>query len=296
MFSEVYRSAFLRSLAWAVEQKGFSIRDAYKLALRNSPVDLGLWNVKVGNKPDDWPYVLNQESDIDTVPSSIWGKVYEIWSKQQASKSNLVQASGIVHSSDNLVYHLQITGVLQRCIGKEGPDIEELYDHLESDEFEFGASKLFFNGRLKNEDQIEGIRSGDWLIIPMTKNIWPATIPRWQFWRMNSIYLPHGALIEEPLDYKCTEDSIQILKQGVLVGEWKDWMHGFSEMADANLPPNAGHTLYLNREFIQTLCDEMGMTLSWLCKLSCFSRDYSYGKYKSSVYYDKFGGSSIILL
>ncbi|WP_270171038.1 hypothetical protein [Paenibacillus sp. SYP-B4298] len=293
MFSEIYRSAFLRSLAWAVNQHGFNLHEAIFLALRNCPVDLGLWNVKVGNKPDDWPFVEKLESEIDTTPSKIWNQVNELWSKQQTSKNNLVHASGIVHTSDNLVYHLQIIGVLQKCIGKEEPDIEEIHDHLERG-FGFGPSKLVFNGRLKKEE-IEGIQSGDWLIMPLTKNIWPATIPRWQFWRMNSIYLPHGALTEEPLEYECTEESIQILKYGAVIGEWKDWMYGFTEKTEANLPPNTGSVLDLNKEIIQSLCEEMEMTFSWLCKISCFSREYSYEKYKTTHFYDKFGGTNIIL-
>jgi hypothetical protein len=293
MFSEIFRSAFLRSLAWAVKQHGFNLHEAHFLALRNCPLDLGLWNMNIGNRPDDWPFVEHMESEIDTTPSRVWSRVNDLWSKQETIKSSLVEASGIVHSSENLVYHLQIRGVLQKCIGKEEPNLEEIYDQLERG-FEFGPSELIFSGRLKSED-IESIQSGDWLIITLTKNIWPATIPRWQFWRMNSIYLPHGALVEEPLEYECTEDSIQILKQGTVIGEWKDWLHGFTEKTIANLPPNSGNVLYLDREIIQSICEEKGLTFSWFCKLTCFSREHSYEKFITSHFYDQIGGTSIVL-
>ncbi|BFT72476.1 hypothetical protein [Paenibacillus sp. P36] len=42
------------------------------------------------------------------------------------------------------------------------------------------------------------------------------------------------------------EESIQVLKYGAaVIGEWKDWMYGFTEKTEANLPPNTGSVLYL---------------------------------------------------
>ncbi|MCF7753165.1 hypothetical protein KQ941_01830 [Paenibacillus xylanexedens] len=293
MFSEVYRSAFLRSLAWAVKQHNFNLEVAYLFALRNSPVDFGLWNLEMGSKPDDWPFVEMLGSGIDTTPSQIWHQVNELWSNYRISSRRLVHASGVVHSSDNLVYHLKISGVLQKSNGKDKPDIEKINNQLERNS-EFGPIDLTFNGQIK-KDIIQNVRSGDWLILPLTKNVVPATIPRWQFWRVGSIHLPYGTLSRKALEYQCTEESIQILEQGSVIGEWRDWMYDFTEKSFANLPHNTGSMLYLDQKFIESLCEEKGMTFVWICKITCYSRNSMHEKYKELNFYDQIGGTNIVL-
>jgi hypothetical protein len=293
LISDIYRSAFLRSLAWAVDQQGFNIQEANLLAIRNCPVDLGLWNINPGRKPEGWPFVERIEGEIDTTPSKIWSQVNEIWSNQKSSKNNLIHANGIVHTSDKVVYYLEIKGAFQYCIGNKAPNIEDIIYQYDRG-FKFGPKKLKFSGKMVNAD-FEEIQSGDWIIIPLVQNIWPTTMPRWQFWRVNNIYLPNGAFFEEPLEYECTDKSIQILSQGNIIGEWKDWTHGFAEKTFANLPSNTGSGLYLDNEVINSLCEEMNMSFCWFCKISCFSREYSYEKYQISHFYGHFGGTTLII-
>jgi len=55
--SEVYRSAYLRSLGWAVHAGALSRDDAVFFAAQACPIDLELWRLEPGRRPPWWPQV-----------------------------------------------------------------------------------------------------------------------------------------------------------------------------------------------------------------------------------------------
>lgn len=97
--SEVYRSAFLRTLAWAVEQ-GVYPQIVQFLATITCPVDLDLWRVAPHVRPTWWPQIVQPKGQIDTTAADIWQQVEALWEQNQTGGGNedtIAAASGIVY-------------------------------------------------------------------------------------------------------------------------------------------------------------------------------------------------------
>ena len=69
--SEVYRSAFLRAIAWATDEGTLSPSGALLLAAEACPIDLGLWQVLPQKQPDTWPKCPLAHDSVDTVPGVV---------------------------------------------------------------------------------------------------------------------------------------------------------------------------------------------------------------------------------
>lgn len=108
---EVYRSAFLRALAWAYETQRFALGDAVSFAAMLRPVDLELWRTEPASRPIWWPYArentvkLNPQNEpatepipssspivLNCAPTEVWDQVESLWNRaaQFQADSSLV--------------------------------------------------------------------------------------------------------------------------------------------------------------------------------------------------------------
>jgi hypothetical protein len=86
VMSETYRSAFLRTLAWAVLERGVPQGEAIFRAARVCPVDLELWPLRPSRRPAWWPHSDQVNASIDVGPGEIWRQVSLLWENQSKSR------------------------------------------------------------------------------------------------------------------------------------------------------------------------------------------------------------------
>ena len=291
--SEVYRSAFLRALAWAVMVGALSVTDAEYFALKTCPIDLGLWRLKSTSQPIWWPKADEREGRPNTIPAEIWKQVEALWNRQQAKgdKWIVAEASGRVFETTT-IYDLEIFGIFQACQGPSAPNLDELINWYKWRNYaQHDACSLCFEGIVERTSPDTLAQNfGDWSVLPVACRILPYTIPRWQFWRIyRGIWLPAPFLSCNPLTFRCSDDALIADDGEKIIGKWTDWTKGLREKITANLSPATGQHLLVQRENIETFAEESNLVFCWVCRLTGYHRKYDYEPYEQFVEYRQFG-------
>ncbi len=309
--SEVYRSAYLRALAWAVATTRLAPAHALFLASQACPIDLELWCLKPASVPEWWPQIDEPKAEVDMTIGQIWHQVETLWKAQGTGTCSwgtgwlLGQASGVVYQGST-IYDLEICGILQKCHGPEVPYMGDLVEWYRGESGRDGnrldlkyASHLRFRGTVPRPLDPLGVdvrRFGHWTVVPISgyANI-AGTIPRWQYWRMfRKIWLPNPHLSDESLMVEGQEDALQIHNEAGVIGKWSDWTDGLGEKLVDSVPPNTGQYLLVSRSVLEEFAAQTSSSICWICRLKRFYREHSYEPYNSFTDYRVYGASGII--
>lgn len=299
VLSEVYRSAYLRALAWALSTNAIALHDATYLAAKTCPIDPVLWKVKPIARPDWWPQVPGPSGVVDTTLSEIWQQVEDVWIRQQDSKNDWViaQANGRVYEGD-ILYELEIQSCFQKCLGPQRPELSDIMNWHESRKLvAYVPLNMGFEGIIQEEDLADFVGVfRDWQILPVACQVWPYTTPRWQFWRLErGIWLPAPFVSHDHMQFSCVEDAIHIYENGNMMAKWSDWVCNLREKSTANLKNSTGEFLLINKPKIVAFTEERNCSFCWICKLTHFHRDHTFENYKEFSDFQSYGTSSVII-
>lgn len=301
--SEVYRSAYLRTLAWAVTMGAISEKDAKIFAAKTCPIDLGLWRIAPTSKPIWWPKVEQLDGQIDTIPAQIWNQVEKAW-QQQLSQDNdwiIAEASGRVSESGNTVaYDLEIFGVFQICNGTSVPNFGEITQWYSQE----NAVREPSSDSIKFEGYIDVFPSnfieetfGDWSVLPAAIPTYPNTVPRWQSWRIKrNIWLPNPFFETETLRFYCSNDALITQDGEDIIAKWFDWTDGLGEKISANLSPATGQYLLIRQDKIKEIEETTNSVFCWVCRLTVYNRKYDGEPYEKFTDYSQYGATGIVRL
>jgi len=298
--SEGLRSGYLRALAWLAEQGKVQQFIAMAEALRTLPIDVGLWKVAPGTRPDWWPLLESPvKTDVDTVPATVLRILEERITHQPEDDWTLGMASGRIAEGD-VTYDLDVFGVFQKCLGPKMPEAEEVWQSEPWYEQTILLDQISpqFNGKPRvSKEEPTVIQSKDWEIIPCVQVASPCVVPRWQWWRfLRGIWLPLPVLApDDSYQVNCKQDRIVFQDEQGELGYWQDWTAGVSEMQDADLTPRTGQIVMLRRSAVQQFAAANGMTFCWVCRIRGFQKEHSYEKYNEFSVYRIIGGSRLIL-
>lgn len=297
--SEVYRSAYLRALAWAVMVGVLSEKSARFLAIKTCPIDLGLWRLRPTSRPVWWPKADQPKGRIDTVPVQIWRQVQALWEKRgvRGDEWIIAEASGRAHEGTTM-YDLEIFGLFQICRGPLAPILEEVTKWYRREIYvEYAPCGLRFEGVIRAIPPDSISQSfGDWRLVPAVCRVTPWTTPRWQFWRVyRHTWLPSPFLGSNSLTFQCSGDALIVRDAKEVIAKWTDWTNGLREKVTANLPPSTGQYLVVHRQRIETFAEETNSVFCWICRLTGFHREYDYEPYKYFVDHRQYGATSIII-
>jgi hypothetical protein len=300
--SEVYRSAYLRAIAWAGTQ-GIHPTVVQFVAARACPVELDLWRVIPQPRPAWWPHIAQPAGQIDTTVADIWRQVEKLWEQQRKEEETLVAASGIVYREERF-YHLEIVGLFQCCRGPQTPALADIVEwsrgeaHAEEMLLDLErTSPLQFGGVAVNRESEAWLRHfADWLVLPITCPVTHSwAVPRWQMWRIEQeMQLPAPYLAESPLTFTCEPEAIVMHADEKKVGRWIDWADGLGETHCESLPPKSGQAAFVNTNVINQFARQKHMTFCWLCQLTSYHREYQGDAYQSVKEQRIFGASYIM--
>jgi hypothetical protein len=311
--SEVYRSAYLRALAWTVTQKRMTQRDASFLAAQACPIDLELWQLNPTARPEWWPYVpaKTDTEEIDTTIAELWKRIEQLWEQQWEESQKrfnedwiLAEASGIVHRSSE-IYDLEIYGLFQKCHGPVLPSNEEIvywYQGMSDQDRNVIAtscpSHLHFSGILEKQSLDERVQVfDDWSVAPAAGIVRiNGTTPRWQFWRMyRNIWLPSPFLSDSEITFGHESEGLVAKSNNKIIGKWNDWTDALGEKMFDNIPPATGQQLFLSRKVVEQFTVETTSHFCWICRLTYYYRENTYSSYKEFTDYRVFGATSIVV-
>jgi len=296
--SEIYHSAYLRALAWAVSAGQIHLDAALSLAAETCPIDLGLWTLKPGRRPAWWPSVQKSEGSVDITPGRIWAEVARLWEEQrsQGRESVLLAAGGHVHEVREAAYELEISGIFQATSGSVAGKAEEVFERC-CPMLRASTEPLRYSGSLQMISPTDlAVRSGDWSVVPASGYVAAPANCRWQYWRMfRGLRLPAPFLAETSLTFRCSTDAVEV-SDATGVRAWlHDWTDGVREKLLANLQPRSGYVLTADADMVHGFAARTGSTFSWVCRLTTYQRRYEYGSFETANFYATFGTRGIII-
>jgi len=297
--SEVYRSAYLRTLAWTVEYNKLSQDDVQNLAIKTCPVDIALWQYNPGHRPEWWPSIACSDSKIDNTAAQLSQCLGSLWKKGSPDQEAWViaEASGLALGG-NVPLDLEIYGVFQRCEGPDSPDMKEVLEwcrwgfeqRIDHD------SLLRFTGDLMPVG-LSGFqrRFDDWVIVPAASIARIQTVARWQWWReKRNIWSPASFLWNSPLHSLVTDAGIDYSDGQNVIAKWIDWTDGLAEMQPANLPPATGQCLFIKRHAIDHFATSTRSRFCWLWRLTGFQRQYDHLEFETFSLEGEYGAAKVV--
>jgi hypothetical protein len=295
--SEVYRSAFLRALSWAVDGDVLSRSKAVWLAGQTCPIDLGLWQVFPGRQPDAWPSSSPVGGSLDTIPGVVTSELAGMWQRQLSDEWSIAGASGRIYEGENSAYDLQIMGVIQACDGPHTPEIDSLDAKHAQRTISWAAPDLMAFGGKYGHEPADGWQEqhSDWSIWRLATRARLNTIPRWQWWRsLRGVWLPSPFLARESFEFRCTDKGVIIEEDGREVARWTDWTHNLREMTTANLTPSTGQMLLIHRSLIEREAAKLGGVFAWICRITGYHRKFSHSDFTEAGFTLDFGTTRIV--
>lgn len=297
--SEIYRSAYLRALAWSVSRHRLDLKLALDLAGEACPINLDLWTLKPRRRPEWWPRADDPEGQIDTVPGQIWEGLSEIWRQQTTSEPShiLLAAGGRVHEGRSVIYDLDVYGVFQASAGPASADIQAVVQWCERQFIEAFAAPVRFAGPLLKPSLDDWVaRIGDWLVVPASGRVTNGLSSRWQYWRMWRVpRFPAPFLVDGELTFTCSTAAIEISDESGVRAKFFDWTDGITERMTANLSPRSGYVLEADPSMVHRFAEASRTTFAWICQLTGYQRRTSYEAFETFTLHKSFGTRSVIL-
>jgi hypothetical protein len=303
--AEVYRSAFLRALAWAATL-GVAPVVVQFLAAHACPVDLDLWQVAPQPRPSWWPHISQSNGQIDTTPAEIWQQVEALWEKYRTGVqgSTIAAASGAVYHQE-IMYDLEILGLFQACRGPATPGLADLAASYCGAAARDTAltflrpSLLRYSGAIADRSPEEVLgQFADWDVLPAAGPVAHyGAVPRWQAWRVaREFWLPAPYLARSPLTVTCEARAIVVRDSDGEIGRWMDWTDGLEETTVEGLPLKSGQALNISIDAIEQFARQRKMTFCWLCQLTGYHREQTNQEFASFAEQRIFGASHILRL
>ena len=146
--SEIFRSAYLRALAFMADTNQLPFKYAVQFATAACPIDIELMRVVPLSRPNWWPRSDNSPiKSIDTSFASIWQQVESLWILQKdemsflpdieiGSNQMLIAGSGLVGDGES-VYDLEICGAFQKSDGPMQPSASCHFGWQRNSQFEW---------------------------------------------------------------------------------------------------------------------------------------------------------------
>lgn len=296
--SEVYRSAYLRSLAWAVTKGRLPEETALYLAHEACPVDLGLWRVQPGSKPLWWPKPKVPSGTVDTVPAELSTALSHLWDKKRdifKGKALLAANGSVLCGTDT--YSLSIRAMFQAAYGPVLGDPKDIMKACDEAQGEHTGQDVCFAGALKPiKPEDISLVSHDWLTLPASVYVRPRVFPRWQYWRgYRGIQLPAPFLASEKVSFRCEQDSIIVFDGDTEIGTWQDWTDGVTEEFVNDLPHPHGWALCTPWDLVDKFSRLSHSTFSWICEVKGFHREQEHEKFREFSTYQLYGTTNLIL-
>ena len=306
--SEIYRSAFLRALAWAVDSGRMPSNAAFQQTAVICPVDIDLFKISPKPKPSWWPIASSSESKIDTSATGIWEQVEKLWELQKGSdgfvhniannEDHILAAASGLAGDEETVYDIEIRGAFQKCGGSRIPDAESVFEFLlqnpENASIRATSSVRFSGSYKQNQLSDVVLPIEDWSFVPATSTMFIQ--PRWQFWRMRrDVRIPSPVYSLSDLDIGGDETGVVVTDaNGQVIARWTDWTHGLREKRVAELPTNTGEMLTMSRSVVQQFAEETSSNFCWVVRLNGFARKDTLREYQNFAEFRIFGASAII--
>jgi hypothetical protein len=312
MMSEVFRSGFIRALAFYRKEDKIPIDFFLDYSFSTCPIDLTFWEVTPRKTPEWWPAMGEKSSgEIDTSKGRVWSALEETVNgpgfvgnlktglKVLAAQGPMKPREGWL--SEELDTEFIMVGFAYEVEGPTIPEAEKICQKLFYKPTWFSNPRspnvfcFFESEKLCTIDE-GGFRIGDLVIYPLTARLHTTCINLWQWFR--HFYAPWGLspnLASQGVSLMHNPTSWAYSFKGKEVAVGYDWVSGIIERHAEDSVIPCGQVLEVDGDWLNNILGNQKLRLGYVVKARSFLKKYSYEKAKKYEETKLFGVSSIII-
>ena len=268
---DVYQSAYLRTLAWAVDCQILSVNYAIRLALEALPLNRGLAQLNPAGRPawiSDIPEkCVNVSGPLEPLVRNLLKSnlgqrhmrpvVLKIPISADLAEFSVLSISAVLASADFVpdlnVEHLTFTRG-QSCILPDGISIECALGKKDISDF-----------------TSSGIRG---FSVPFCLDLMPYPIGSWLTdYFLSGISLPASYAFEDEAEINCKDDRIDIISGGKKSASWKVWHDCWTPLYASGGSTRCGMLTELREDEIAKAQDRHSMRLGWFVELNIWEQE-----------------------
>lgn len=286
--SEVYRSAFLRTVQLFYDNSLIQIDMYHRYALATLPVELSFWKIKTNRAPAWWPRVKHETGKesytkeivkfafpYDDVEALVRrnGKTTILGIKGTAEPQKGWR-KGVPDTS------IDLAGFAYKINGPNIPAAEVVARKILDETFLFTLARILqrpFNvlecpdQYLPSQTEPEAI--DDMTIYPLIAPIRQSTISLWQWFRGNHPYM----LLFKPASaenvIRLEDSGLSHYKRGRLIAHGQDWTEGLQDRLNLEAPH--GTFIEADTDYLNECLNENGFRLGYVIRTTHKIRRYS---------------------
>jgi hypothetical protein len=305
--SEVYRSAFLRTVQYFLDKGLIQIDMYHRYVLAALPVELSFWKIKTNRAPGWWPKLQHEtgkESYSDEIVTFAfpYDDVEAIVNKN--GQSRILGIDGTVEPqkrwregvSDTSIH---LAGFAYKVNGPNIPNPEIVAKKLLYETFIFTVARLLprpFNIlECPNQylpSQTRPTAIDDMMIYPLIAQVRGFAINLWQWFRGEHPYMLLFKPASDENVLRLEDNRLGYYMNGNLVAYSQDWAEGIQERADLEAPH--GTFIEIDTNYLNEYLDGIGFRLGYVMRTSHKFRKYSTDKEQAIEDYRFIGVSKII--
>ena len=296
--SEIRLSAYLRTLAW-LASTDFPYRELLlEEAAYISPIDLGLWGVRLAAQPEWWPSRMQRNGTpkkIDEETAAVHRDVERAVESLETGSQVILAASGCLSQSEVRQYDLEIRSFLQLPVGPERPESQAICEYFRAAQVPViqEPSPLRFEGKVATSTA--ATRLSDWIVHPCSGWTQPEAYMTWQSWRgIRRIQCPSDDITSGAIRVVCREHSIDYESDEGLIAQWYDWSRDLSAVVIKDLKPSSGWVLVAPRDVVDEFSEQTGMKFAWSWEVISHFRNNSFGDFAEYRMYGDHGTTRVI--
>ena len=305
--SEVYRSAFLRTVQYFLDKGLIQIDMYHRYLLATLPVELSFWKIKTNRAPGWWPKLQHEtgkESYSDEIVKFAfpYDDIEAIVNKN--GKTRILGINGTVEPqkgwqegvSDTSIH---LAGFAYKVNGPNIPDPKIVAKQIFYETFIFTVARMLprpFNilecPKQYLPSQTRPTAIDDMIIYPLIAPVMGFAINLWQWFRGEH---PYMLLFKPALDenvLRLEDNGLGYYMNGNLVAYSQDWAEGIQERADLEAPH--GTFIEIDTNYLNEYLDGIGFRLGYVMRTSHKFRKYSTDKEQAIEDYRFIGVSQII--
>lgn len=302
--SEIFRSGYLRALAWAFDKGHIDKADMMLNAMAFCPVEFCSWQAKPSEKPAFWPEVKDASESFDQTPDRVFQSLGAILSTGSDAEQLVGSASGPVsvhfdkHGDIESFYDLEIYGLFQKNVERDGEvNPEEVIEQLERIK-SIHANRLTSNleGPLPSIDVNEKLAvSGGTSFAPSVLALRADPIARWQNEQMyRGINIAAPYLAEERPFLSVNKGKLQSKYGDFILSETSYWDFDQLDYWPHSCPAPLGAYTMVSKGRIQNFCENMKVSFCWLVQLSCYQKTEREEEFNECKFYKFYNFSNLI--
>jgi len=296
--SEIYRSAFVRALAWFHQQRKLSELDYAIHSTRTCPVDLSLWEIKSRDLPEWWPKpIISSKPEPETLSMVHLESLKELISLRTegfgAHPGILLAAEGplVSEGQANVSARFALIAFAYRVHGRNLPDPEEVaHSVLWQSSWYANPESPFAIKIVQGTQSTDTVCADDhWAIkdleiVPLMSRFQSTSINLWQWFRgARSLFGLSSFLQQGDVSLRLGGDAVQYEHNGETVMNAYDWRLGTLEHDPDFDYICHGQVVEANSDWLQAVLSENKLRLGFALQTEIRVREQTYSKPKEYI-------------